>query len=241
MNTTQSHKHAVRSRSAARTVILIAGPNGAGKTTFAQEFLPNEAGGMSFLNLNCLAQGLAPFAPEAAAGAARRLLARLIRDRIRRGADFAVETTFSSLAYARSIRTWRKHGYRVELVFLGLAAPELAVARVGSRARQGGHAVPEAEIRWRFAVGLLHFQRHFQNAVDAWVWFDNSGAQPALLAAGGDRRRAVLRDAARRSLLRSGAVARQLGRRTQTPVFIWRDGRPVSAGGLLPAIKRRVA
>ena len=196
---------------------------------------------MGFLNLNLLAQGLAPFAPEAAAGAARRLLARLIRDQIRRGADFAVETTFSSLAYARSIRSWRKQGYRVELVFLGLAAPELAVARVGARARQGGHTVPEAEIRRRFAVGLQAFQHPFQAAVDAWVWFDNSGEQPVLLAAGGDRRRATLRDGARRALHRSAAVARQLGRRTHTPVFIWRDDRPASAGGPLPAIKRRVA
>lgn len=222
-------------------IILIAGPNGAGKTTFAREFLPNEAGITNFINVNLLAQGLSPFAPEAAAGTARLLMDRVIRDQLAQRHDFAIETTFSTLEYARKLQTWRKFGYRVELIFLGLVAPELAMARVGSRAQQGGHAVPETEIRRRFAAGLLHFQRAFQAAVDAWVWFDNSGAQPELLAAGGDRCRDVVCDDALSALRRSGAVARQLARQTHTPVFIWRDGQPACEGGQLAASKRRVA
>ena len=209
-------------------IILIAGPNGAGKTTFARQFLPNEAGCEHFINVNLLAQGLAPFAPESAAAAARRLMDRLIRGQVRLRHDFAIETTFSSGTYARRMRMWRKQGYRVDLIFLGLAAPELSVARVAVRAQQGGHAVPEPEIRRRFSVGLQHFRQHFQAAVDAWVWFDTSTTQPALVAAGGDGARGLLGGGALAALRRAGSAARQLARQTHTPVCFWQDGQLIS-------------
>jgi predicted ABC-type ATPase len=168
-------------------------------------------------------------------------LGRVIRERICQQHDFAIETTFSSLTYAHSVRTWRKHGYRVELVFLGLAAPELSIARVGVRSQQGGHAVPDSEIRRRFAIGLQHFQNYFQATVDAWVWFDNSGAQPGLMATGGDLQRELLRAGALLALRRSGCVARQLARQTNTPVFVWQGGKPANERAGAPLENWRVA
>lgn len=43
---------------------IIAGPNGAGKTTFAENFLPEEAECLNFLNADLIAKGIAPFNPE---------------------------------------------------------------------------------------------------------------------------------------------------------------------------------
>jgi predicted ABC-type ATPase len=43
---------------------IIAGPNGAGKTTFAENFLPEEAGCLNFLNADLIARGISPFNPE---------------------------------------------------------------------------------------------------------------------------------------------------------------------------------
>ncbi|MFM8323472.1 MAG: hypothetical protein ACKN9U_01275, partial [Pirellulaceae bacterium] len=57
-----------------KKIIIIAGPNGAGKTTFAQTFLPNEAQCPRFINADLIAAGLSPFAPEAAAIRAGRLM-----------------------------------------------------------------------------------------------------------------------------------------------------------------------
>ena len=48
-------------------VYIIAGPNGVGKTTFARRFLPKYANCKNFVNADLIAQGLAPFSPEAAA------------------------------------------------------------------------------------------------------------------------------------------------------------------------------
>lgn len=84
-------------------VIIIAGPNGAGKTTFARAFLPEEAQCPRFINADLIAAGLSPFAPEAAALRAGRLMLEEIAACARRGESFAFETTLSGLAYLRHI------------------------------------------------------------------------------------------------------------------------------------------
>jgi hypothetical protein len=58
------------------TIIILAGPNGAGKTTFARSFLPQEANCLRFINADLITAGLSPFAPEAAALKAGRLMLR---------------------------------------------------------------------------------------------------------------------------------------------------------------------
>jgi predicted ABC-type ATPase len=98
-----------------------------------------------------------------------------------RGESFAFETTLSGLTYLRRIGQWRAQGYRVSLFFLSLPNTETAIARVASRVRQGGHDVPEAVIRRRFAAGLENFHRHYKLAVDDWALYDNTGAEPVML------------------------------------------------------------
>src|SRR5712692_8398972 len=156
-------------------IVIIAGPNGAGKTTFALEFLPNEAGCPVFINADLIAAGLSPFAPEAAAVRAGRIMLEEIKAHARAGDSFAFETTLSGLIYAHRIPQWRKQGYRVKLFYLSLATPELAVARVAARVAQGGHNVPEHVIRRRYAAGWRNFQQKFKLLVDAWAYYDNSG------------------------------------------------------------------
>lgn len=164
-----------------RKVIIIGGPNGAGKTTFAREFLPNEANCPIFINADLIAAGLSPFAPEAAAMRAGRLMLREIDRRFAARDSFAFETTLSGKTYLRRIRLWRTTGYRVELIFLRLASADEAVARVAQRVRQGGHDIPEPVIRRRFEAGLDNFSRHYLPEVGAWALYDNSGELPQLL------------------------------------------------------------
>lgn len=164
-----------------RKVIIIAGPNGAGKTTFAREFLPNEAACPVFVNADLIAAGLAPFAPETAAVQAGRLMLAEMDRHFRAGTSFAFETTLSGHAWLRHIARWQAAGYRVELIFLRLKSADDAVARVAQRVKQGGHHIPEAVIRRRFAAGLKNFTRHYAHAVDAWVLYDNTGELPELL------------------------------------------------------------
>lgn len=162
-------------------VIIIAGPNGAGKTTFAREFLPNEAGCPIFVNADLIAAGLAPFAPEAVAVQAGRLMLRELARHFSANESFAFETTLSGRGYLHHIRTWQAAGYQVKLIFLRLNSAEEAIARVAQRVRQGGHNIPEATIRRRFTAGWENFERLYAPQVDAWALYNNSGPQPVLL------------------------------------------------------------
>ena len=167
-----------------KKIVIIAGPNGAEKTTFAREFLPNEAGCPVFINADIIAAGLSPFEPELAAVRAGRIMLEEIQARTRAGDSFAFETTLSGLRYARLISQWRQQRYRVKLFYLGLATPELAVARVAARVAQGGHDVPEHVIRRRYVAGWRNFQQKFKSLVDAWAHYDNSGERPVLVEQG---------------------------------------------------------
>ncbi len=164
-----------------KRILIIAGPNGAGKTTFARSFLPAEAQLPRFINADLIAAGLAPFAPETAAFKAGRLMLEEIEQCARRGESFAFETTLSGLGYLRHIRAWRAQGYRVSVFFLYLPSAETAIARVAERVRQGGHNIPEPVIRRRFDAGIANFRRHYQQAVDDWVLYDNTGDEPVMM------------------------------------------------------------
>ena len=164
-----------------KKIIIIAGPNGAGKTTFARSFLPMEAQCSRFINADLIAAGLSPFAPDAEAFKAGRLMLGEIADCVRKGESFAFETTLSGQSYLARIRQWREQGYQVSLFFLSLPDAETAIARVAERVKQGGHDIPEAVIRRRFAAGLRNFHEAYKSRVDAWALFDNVGEAPVLL------------------------------------------------------------
>jgi predicted ABC-type ATPase len=162
-------------------IVIIAGPNGAGKTTFARAFLPQEAQCPHFINADLIAAGLSPFAPEAAAIQAGRVMVQEIARCVARRESFAFETTLAGHAYLRHIRAWQSLGYQISLFFLGLPTAELAIARVAERVRQGGHDIPEAVIRRRFAAGRANLDAHYRAAVNTWAIYDNSGDEPVLI------------------------------------------------------------
>ena len=162
-------------------IVIIAGPNGAGKTTFARAFLPQEAQCPRFINADLIAAGLSPFAPEAAAIKAGRLMLQEIAACVARRESFAFETTMAGQVYLRHIEDWRQLGYYVSVVFLSLPTVEMAVARVAERVRQGGHDIPEHVIRRRFISGRMNFDAQYRAAVDDWALYDNSGDEPVLI------------------------------------------------------------
>lgn len=171
-----------------KKVIIIAGPNGAGKTTFAREYLPNEAECPIFVNADLIASGLSPFRPAAAAIRAGRLMLGEINTHARAGRSFAFETTLAGRGYVKKIKQWQASGYNVKLIFLSLAKPEEAIARVAKRVHLGGHGVPENVIRRRFYAGLRNFHETYRHYVDHWQKFNNSGDIPILEDEGSNSR-----------------------------------------------------
>jgi predicted ABC-type ATPase len=58
----------------------------------------------------------------------------------------------------------------------------VAVTRVANRVRQGGHNVPEADIRRRFAAGVGNLFRLYRPLLNAWWLYDASQLPPQLIA-----------------------------------------------------------
>ena len=136
------------------------------------------------MNADLIASGLSPLRPELAAIAGGRLfLAEL--DRLAHArADFAFETTLSGLIYLQRLKRWKAAGYRIEMIFLRLPSPQLALRRIAARVRQGGHNVPRADVLRRFERSWENFKRHYRPLAYAWAIYDNSGETPRLIEQG---------------------------------------------------------
>ena len=158
--------------------VILAGPNGAGKSTFAPELLSQGHRIDTFLNTDLTAAGLSPLAPGPAGVEAGRLMIQRLDHVVSQGEDFAIETTLSGTWLVKRIPRRRELGYRVELIFLWLSDPDIAIERVRRRVVQGGHNVPEADVRRRFARGWRLFESTYRDLVDAWVVYDVSGSTP---------------------------------------------------------------
>jgi predicted ABC-type ATPase len=151
--------------------IVIAGPNGAGQTTFAREFLAQEAGVVHFINPDLIAGGLSPLRPELAALAAGRLFLSELDRLAKEKNDFAFESTLSGLTYMNRLTRWKRTGYRIEIIYLRISSPRLALRRIAARVKQGGHNVPRADVLRRFARSLKNFESHYRLLADASLSF----------------------------------------------------------------------
>ena len=172
-------------------VYILAGPNGAGKSTFARLFLPEYADCKEFVNADLIAAGLSPFNPESLAIQAGRLMLERIDELAQSRVDFGFETTLAGRGHVSLISRLRSEGYRVNLFFLWLPDPSLAVARVLERVRSGGHAVPEPVVWRRFDRGLDNLFRLYEPLVDSSLIFDSSAEAPSMIAFFFDGRRYI--------------------------------------------------
>ncbi|RLD22184.1 MAG: zeta toxin [Bacteroidetes bacterium] len=166
---------------------IIAGCNGAGKTTASYTILPDKLDCREFVNADEIAKGLSPFQPERASIQAGRLMLSRIRFLLDSGSDFAFETTLATKSYTNLIMEAKMRGYEVTLLFFWLSSPALAVERVKSRVREGGHDIPEDVIRRRYVRGLENFFYLFEPIVHNWMFINNSGKPYEIVAKSSDR------------------------------------------------------
>jgi predicted ABC-type ATPase len=168
-------------------LVIIAGPNGAGKSTIAPKLLSRALGISELVNADTIAAGLSALQPETVALAAGKLMLRRIAELAARRVNFAFETTLASRGLRTTISAMQQDGYRVQLLFLALKHPDIAIRRVAERVKLGGHAVPEEIIRRRYEAGLQNFFGIYSQLVGEWFFYDNSAHWPPLLIAAGTR------------------------------------------------------
>ncbi|MGA3082748.1 MAG: zeta toxin family protein [Terracidiphilus sp.] len=135
-------------------VVALAGPNGAGKSTFYEASLTNT--GLYFVNADVLALSLRmdPYAAASLADAVRRQL-------VARRESFIFETVFSDPVGEKLefLKEWERAGYTVQVIFIGLSAPEISDERVAMRASRGGHDVPRKKLIERFPRTMKNLKR----------------------------------------------------------------------------------
>ena len=172
-----------------KTAIVVAGPNGAGKTTFMTSFLNRYFECDEFLNADLIAAGLSPFAPERHNLQASEIFLQQLEHLEKGNQSFAIETTLGAKSYLARIRRWKHSGYLVVLFFLWLEDSDTAVLRVKERVAQGGHNIPEADIRRRFRRGIKNLVNDYLEAVDVAFVLDarSTGYQPILCQIGSEK------------------------------------------------------
>jgi predicted ABC-type ATPase len=158
------------------TFHLIAGPNGAGKTTFYDQWLRARTD-VEFINPDLLVRDvLGRWAHSRADATLGQTLAQTRRQTlVDARQSLVMESTFSHPSKLQLIDEALSAGYRVVVYHLGVIDADFAVERVVDREILGGHPVPEANVRNRYArngplireaVLRAHFGYVFDNSLD---------------------------------------------------------------------------
>lgn len=119
------------------------------------------------------ARKINPFAPESAAVAAGRQAIQLGRDYLKNKQSFAVETTLSGNTYINIMQRAKQEGYEINLIFVGIDDVNMNVKRVKERVVNGGHNVPEEDIRRRYGRAMENLPVALELADNTTI-FDNS-------------------------------------------------------------------
>jgi predicted ABC-type ATPase len=171
-------------------ITVIAGVNGAGKSSVAGANLRHN--GADYFNPDEVARDLRvdnPGLSEAEAnGQAWQMGYEQLLRAIDEGQDYIFESTLGGNTICQTLHDAIDRGEEVRVFFVGLASPELHIARVAARVSRGGHPIPEAKIRERW-VSAIHNLMGLIPRCTAVSVFDNtaedsgSGPNPVCLFA----------------------------------------------------------
>lgn len=153
------------------TLFVVAGPNGCGKSTLTRTTWFR---GVELIDPDAIARSVAPGMPgKGAREAVRRRRAALAGLR-----THLVETTLAGLGPLRLMRAARTAGFRVELHYVSVDSPEEALERIRNRVALGGHDVPEADARRRFARSLANVPAAIAGSHEARLYDNGNPDRP---------------------------------------------------------------
>lgn len=176
-------------------LIVIAGANGSGKSTLTKLL----AGNTLLIDPDAIAKEIDPVNPSSVAIAAARQALSLCQQYIRMEHSFMVETTLAGNTYLNLMRDVKQRGWAVDLIYIGIADPNLNVLRVSDRVNLGGHDVPRSDILRRYERSLNNLVKaakivdsHSERLCQRLSLYDNSTSAGHQLVATRDRERTVI-------------------------------------------------
>ena len=133
-------------------------------------------GRQNLLEPDAVARRINPECPREAGIAAGREVLRRTAEYIYRQESFAIETTLAGSWTNFVIKTALERSFFTRLFYVCVDNPERSIQRVRERVAQGGHDVPDCDIRRRYGRSLAHAGR-MPRMVHQGLVFDNSGAE----------------------------------------------------------------
>jgi len=154
---------------------VFAGPNGSGKSSLIRQV--GFEGRENLLEPDAIAKRMRPELPQEAGISAGREVLRRSAEYVRESRSFAIETTLAGNWTNSVIRTALEQSFFTRLFYICVDNPERSIQRVRERVAQGGHDVPDSDVRRRYARSLGNAGRILK-IVHQGLVFDNSGAEP---------------------------------------------------------------
>jgi predicted ABC-type ATPase len=162
-------------------ILVLAGTNGAGKSSIGGAFLRQSGG--EYFNPDEVARAMRARDPGLDAAAANGLAwvhgRRLLEEAIRGRHDFAFETTLGGNTITDLLFEACRRGFEVRIWYAGLDSPERHIARVAARVSQGGHDIPELDIRRRYDRSRANLVRLLPHVAEIMVYDNSAEADPA--------------------------------------------------------------
>ena len=154
-------------------LFIITGSNGAGKSTIGYTYLPEDiqkkysvfdGDKLVLVKKRELSQKIRSF-KEAGKLAEEWMYSQFLeqtKTAIKNADHFAYEGHFRDEATLKIPKKFKKKGYRISLIFMGLSDPHQSELRVLDRATQGGHNVPLYEIQSNFYGNLVMLNKNYK-------------------------------------------------------------------------------
>jgi predicted ABC-type ATPase len=164
---------------------IVAGPNGSGKSTlYGRSEIAEFDGSVWIVNPDLLTARLERVEDLQGRDANLAAVTRIetwLHASIAVHQTIGVETVLSTSKYAPLVLDARKRGFEICLIYVYVDTLERQLQRIKLRVAKGGHDVPADKVAARRTRSFRIFPWFFWKADRAWV-FDNSGAQPLLVA-----------------------------------------------------------
>ncbi|WP_114950753.1 AAA family ATPase [Sphingosinicella terrae] len=164
---------------------IVAGPNGSGKSTlYGRSDVAEFDGSVWIINPDLLTRRLQTSEGldlVAANLAAVKRIEQWLDASIDVHQTIGVETVLSTSKYRRLVSKAKERGFEVRLIYVYVDTLQRQLERIRLRVAKGGHDVPLDKAASRRGRSFGEFPWFFWMADQAWV-FDNSGAEPKLVA-----------------------------------------------------------
>jgi predicted ABC-type ATPase len=175
----------VAESAAPASIYVMAGTNGAGKSSVGGAAIRER--GADYFNPDEATRRIRLANPRIsereANSAAWQEGKRLLEDAIATRSTFAIETTLGGETIAGLLLRALAEGIQVRIWYVGLATPELHIARVRARVARGGHDIPGKQIRQRFERSRINLIRLLPESTELRLFDNSTDADPAAGAA----------------------------------------------------------